>query len=285
MDVTESEHGMSDLARSEADLGAATRTSGTGSGGVIAARAIFLAVFLLIWQGAVAAGLANPAFVSTPASVVQSLWHLFRDGGVVPDLGTTLLEIMIAFVLSVVFGIASAVVLDRNDWLNRIVSPFLTAFNSMPRIALGPLFVLWFGIGVASKVVLAFSLGYFIMLLSTLGGLRNVDRDLLLMSRLFGASELRLFRHVRLPWALPGIFAGLKLTLIYCSAGAVIGEMIAAKSGLGLLVQTFSGRFDVAGVMALILIVALMVMGLTSLMDLIERRLLEWSKGSTDVPG
>ena len=175
--------------------------------------------------------------------------------------------------------------LDRNDWLNRIVSPFLTAFNSMPRIALGPLFILWFGIGIASKVVLAFSLGYFIMLLSTLGGLKNVDRDLLLMSRLFGASELRLFRDVRLPWALPSIFAGLRLTLIYCSAGAVIGEMIAAKSGLGLLVQTFSGRFDVAGVMALILVVAIMVMALTSLMDLSERRLLAWSKGSTDVPG
>jgi NitT/TauT family transport system permease protein len=123
------------------------------------------------------------------------------------------------------------------------------------------------------------------MLLSTLGGLKNVDRDLLLMSRLFGASEARLFFHVRLPWALPGIFAGLKLTLIYCSAGAVIGEMIAAKSGLGLLVQTFSGRFDVAGVMALILIVAFTVMTFTSLMDLSERRLFEWNKGSTDVPG
>jgi NitT/TauT family transport system permease protein len=192
---------------------------------------------------------------------------------------------MIAFVASVVFGVASAVVLDRNNWLDRIISPFLTAFNSMPRIALGPLFILWFGIGIASKIALAFSLGYFIMLLSTLGGLKNVDRDLLLMSRLFGASELRLFRHVRFPWALPSIFAGLKLTLIYCSAGAVIGEMIAAKSGLGLLVQTFSGRFDVAGVMALILIVAFIVMTLTSLMDAIERRLLEWSKGSTDVPG
>jgi NitT/TauT family transport system permease protein len=208
-----------------------------------------------------------------------------QNGDVVSNLGTTMLEIVIAFVASVVLGISSAVILDRNEWLNRIIAPFLTALNSMPRIALGPLFILWFGIGIASKVVLAFSLGYFIMLLSTLGGLKTVDRDLLLMSRLFGASQLRLFRHVRLPWALPGIFAGLKLTLIYCSAGAVIGEMIAATSGLGLLVQTLSGRFDVAGVMALILIVALMVMALTSVLDLTERRLLAWSKGSTDVPG
>ena len=276
---------MTDVANSEANLGAAVRPAGPRSASIFAARALFLAVILGLWQGAVALGLANAAFVSTPAGVAQSLWQLVRDGEVFPDLGTTVLEIVLAFALSVVFGIASAVVLDRNDWLNRIVSPFLTAFNSMPRIALGPLFILWFGIGIASKVVLAFSLGYFIMLLSTLGGLKNVDRDLLLMSRLFGASELGLFRHVRFPWALPGIFAGLKLTLIYCSAGAVIGEMIAAKSGLGVLLQSFSGRFDVAGVLALILIVALLVMLLTSLMDLAERRLLEWSRGSTDVPG
>jgi NitT/TauT family transport system permease protein len=284
MDGIEGEHAMTDLTSSEAGLGSATRPGGR-SMPILVARALFLVLILAVWQGAVAAGLADAAFISTPVNVAQSLWDLFRNGGLIPNLGTTLLEIVIAFTASVVFGIGSAVILDRNDWVNRIVSPFLTALNSMPRIALGPLFILWFGIGIASKVVLAFSLGYFIMLLSTLGGLKNVDRDLLLMSRLFGASELRLFRHVRLPWALPGIFAGLKLTLIYCSAGAVIGEMIAATSGLGLLVQTLSGRFDVAGVMALILVVALMVMALTSLMDLTERRLLEWSKGSTDVPG
>lgn len=276
---------MSDLASSEAALGSTSRASESRAVSIFAMRVLFMGLVLAAWQGAVAVGLADAAFISTPVSVAQSLWLLFKGGEIFPHLGTTLLEIVIAFVLSVVFGISSAVILDRNDWLYRIISPFLTALNSMPRIALGPLFILWFGIGLASKVVLAFSLGYFIMLLSTLGGLKNVDRDLLLMSRLFGASEFRLFRHVRLPWALPSVFAGLKLTLIYCSAGAVIGEMIAAKSGLGLLVQTFSGRFDVAGVMALILVVALMVMTLTSLMDLAERRLLEWSKGSTDVPG
>lgn len=276
---------MSDLARSEASLGSATRVAGGQSWPILLARLLFLVGLLAIWQGAVAAGLISAAFVSTPFNVLQSLWRLLRSGTLMANLVTTLLEIVIAFVLSVVFGIASAILLDRNDWLNRIFSPFLTALNSMPRIALGPLFILWFGIGISSKVVLAFSLGYFIMLLSTLGGLKNVDRDLLLMSRLFGASELRLFRHVRFPWALPGIFAGLRLTLIYCSAGAVIGEMIAAKSGLGLLVQSFSGRFDIAGVMAVILVVACMVMALTSVMDLIERRVLAWSKGSTNVPG
>lgn len=275
---------MSDVTRTEAALEAGTRVRGPRSGGLALARGLFLLALLALWQGAVAAGLADAAFVSSPLDVARSLERLIRSGEILPHLVTTLTEVLLAFALSVVLGIASAVILDRNEWLNRIVSPFLTAFNSMPRIALGPLFVLWFGIGIASKVVLAFSLGYFIMLLSTLGGLRTVDRDLLLMSRLFGASEIGLFRHVRLPWAVPGIFAGLKLALIYCSAGAVIGEMIAARSGLGLLVQTLSGSFDIAGVMALILVVAAMVMALTSLMEFLERVLLAWSKGSTNVP-
>lgn len=280
---------MTDFARSEAALDTAvagTASDGTSddSRGIVAARVACLGLFLAAWQGTVAAGLANAAFISTPAAVARSFWQLFESGEVLPHLATTLTEVAIAFTLSVVFGIASAIVLDRHDRFNRIISPFLTAFNSMPRIALGPLFILWFGIGIASKVVLAFSLGFFIMLLSTLGGLKNVDRDLLLMSRLFGADEARLFRHVRFPWALPSVFAGLKLTLIYCSAGAVIGEMIAARSGLGVLLQSYSGRFDVAGVLALIFLVAMLVMVSTSFLELVESRLLSWSKGSTNVP-
>ncbi len=275
---------MTEIIRGEANLGAALSSTGQRPALVLAARMVFLFAFLALWQGAVAAGIANPAFVATPLGVARSLIHLISGGELLPNLATTLVEILISFVTSVIFGVASAIILDRNALLHQTFSPFLTAFNSMPRIALGPLFILWFGIGITSKAVLAFSLGYFIVLLSTLGGLRNVDRDLLLMSRLFGASEARLFWHVRLPWALPSVFAGLRLSLIYCSAGAVIGEMIAAQSGLGLLVQSFSGRFDVAGVIAVILVVALMVMVLTSLMDVCERRLLAWSKGSTDVP-
>jgi len=276
---------MTNAVHSEAGLGSATREAGGSPGRIHLARAALLVILIAVWQGAVAVGWANPAFISSPVAIAGSLWSLVAGGELLPHLATTLIEILIAFTLSVVLGVASALFLDRHDGVNRVVSPFLTAFNSMPRIALGPLFILWFGIGITSKVVLAFSLGYFIMLLSTLGGLKNVDRDLLLMSRLFGASELRLFRDVRAPWALPSIFAGLKLTLIYCSAGAVIGEMIAAKSGLGLLVQTFSGQFDVAGVMALILVVAFMVMALTSGLDALERRFLIWNKGLSDVPG
>lgn len=247
-------------------------------------RVLVLLGFLGLWQSAVLIGVADPAFVSTPWAVAIALWKLVSKGTIWPHLQTTFSEVGIAFVLSVILGLLGAVLLDRSERLHSVVSPYLAAFNSMPRIALGPLFILWFGIDMTSKIVLATSLGFFIILLSTLGGLRNVDRDMLLMSRLFGASDARLFWYVRLPWALPSVFAGLKLTLIYCTSGAVIGEMIAAQSGLGLLLQTFSGQFDIASVLAVMVILVVVVVLLTSIIDLFERRLLIWSKGSTDVP-
>jgi NitT/TauT family transport system permease protein len=240
---------------------------------------------LLAWQATVSLDLAEPAFVSDPRSVADALWGLLRTEELWTNLRTTGVEVLIAFGLSAALGVAAAILLDRHASVNAVLAPFLTALNSMPRIALGPLFILWFGIGIKSKVVLAVSLGFFIVLVAMMGGLKNVDRDMLLMSRLFGASDRRLFWHVRLPWALPSLFAGLRLTLVYCTSGAVIGEMIAAQSGLGLLLQTYSSQFDIANVLAVLLILVALVSLLTGIMELVERRLLRWSAGSTDVPG
>lgn len=248
-------------------------------------RILVLVVFLMFWHLSVAYGLADQAFVSTPGAVAEALVRLFKNGEVWAHLNTTFSEVGIAFFWSVVLGMSAAVLLDRNERLNLLLSPYLAAFNSMPRIALGPIFILWFGIGMTSKVILAISLGFFIILMSTMGGLRNVDRDLLLMSRLYGASNLRLFLYVRLPWALPSVFAGLKLTLIYCTSGAVIGEMIASQRGLGLLLQTYSGQFDIASVLAVMVILVVAVVLLTALIVQMERKFLGWTQGTTDVPG
>jgi NitT/TauT family transport system permease protein len=258
---------------------------GSGRAWLITARLLVLVAMLGAWQAAVPLGLADEAFVSTPRDVANALWTLLGTAELWTNLRTTLVEVLVAFAISAVLGTAAAIFLDRNRRVNAVLSPFLTALNSMPRIALGPLFILWFGIGLSSKVVLATSLGFFIVLLAMMGGLRNVDRDMLLMSRLYGASERRLFWHVRLPWSLPGLFAGLRLTLVYCTGGAVIGEMIAAQSGLGLLLQTYSSQFNIPGVLAILLVLVVLVSMLTGVIEIIERRLLRWSAGSTDVPG
>lgn len=248
-------------------------------------RTMLLVAFLLAWHFAVQLGFADAAFISTPIAVCKALVKLFTEADVLSHLGTTATEVAIAFCLSVVLGMVCAVFLDRSERTRELLSPYIAAFNSMPRIALGPIFILWFGIGLTSKVVLATSLGFFIILVSTLGGLRTVDRDMLLMSRLYGASDMKLFWYVRLPWALPSVFASLKLTLIYCTSGAVIGEMIAATSGLGLLLQTYSGQFDIASVMAVMVILIVAVVVLTAALEQIEKRLLGWANGITDIPG
>lgn len=250
-----------------------------------AGRLLLLLTFLLAWHFSVQLGWADSAFVSTPTDVGAALIQLFTRGDIWPHLRTTAVAVAISFCTSVVLGMASAIFLDRNELIHNLLSPYVAAFNSMPRIALGPIFILWFGIGIASKIVLATSLGFFIILMATMGGLRTVDRDMLLMSRLYGASNIQLFWRVRLPWALPSVFAGLRLTLIYCTAGAVIGEMIAATSGLGLLLQTYSGQFNIAGVLAVMVVVVLAVVVLTAVIDLIERRLLRWAHETTDIPG
>jgi NitT/TauT family transport system permease protein len=250
-----------------------------------AERLALLLGFLLVWQLSVQFGFADSAFVSSPLAVWQALVRLFTEAGILSHLLTTAFEVAASFCASVVLGVLGAVFLDRSERARNLLGPYIAALNSMPRIALGPIFILWFGIEMASKVVLATSLGFFIMLMSTLGGLRTVDRDMLLMSRLYGASNVQLFWHVRLPWALPSVFAGLKLTLIYCTGGAVVGEMIAAKSGLGVLVQTYSSQFDVAAVLAVMVILILAVVLLSALLEQLEHRLLRWARGTTDVPG
>lgn len=283
MDLAQTEDKVATLSSSAPSTSPNTRARGPWA--LYVGRVLVLVGIVLVWHIAVTTGLANPAFISSPEAVFKALLNLFTDADVLSNLATTAIEVAIAFAISVVLGIASAVVLDRNERLSSLLSPYIAALNSMPRVALGPVFILWFGIGMASKIVLAASLGYFIVVVSTLGGLRTVDRDLLLMSRLYGASNLRLFWHVRLPWALPSVFAGLKLTLIYCASGAVIGEMIAAKSGLGLLIQTFSGQFDIASVLAVMVVIVICEVVIITAFEWLERRLLAWAHGSTDVPG
>jgi NitT/TauT family transport system permease protein len=252
--------------------------------GLVTMRVVLLVLLVLGWQASVSLGVVDEAFVATPRTVADATWSMLHTAELWTNLRTTLTEVLVAFAISAVLGMAAAIFLDRNRTVNAVVGPFLTALNSMPRIALGPLFILWFGIGIKSKIVLATSLGFFIVLVAMMGGLRNVDRDMLLMSRLYGASERHLFWYVRLPWSLPGLFAGLRLTLVYCTGGAVIGEMIAAQSGLGLLLQTYSSQFNIAQVLAILLVLVVMVSVLTGLLEVVENRLLRWSAGSTDVP-
>jgi NitT/TauT family transport system permease protein len=230
------------------------------------------------WSASVHLGLLSRTFVSTPEDVGQFLVDNFSHE-ILVNTAATLGATLIAFVLSGAAGVLAGLLLVELPYLKRVCDPYLTAFNSMPRIALGPIFILWFGIGVTSKVALAFSLGFFIVLTSTFAGIRNIDPTLLRLSRSLGCSGWQQFTKITLPWAIPGVFAGLKLALIYSFLGVVTSEMLASKVGLGQLIMYYSGILRMDAVFGILLIMAVCAVILTLIADRIEAALLgSWTE-------
>lgn len=253
------------------------RLSGTGLKLQLGRLAIGVG-FCLLWWSAVRFGLISAFHVSTPDAVALYLVRAV-PGELVPHIGATLAAMLSAFVLSAVLGIVGGLVLVEFPYLRRLLDPYLTGFNSMPRIALAPIFILWFGIGSSSKIALALSLGFFIVLNSTIAGVRNIDPMLLRLSRTLGCSPAERFWKITLPWALPTVFAGLKLALIYSFLGVVTSEMIASKSGLGYMVMYYSGIFRIDAVLGILFVMAIVAIMLTAIADFIEHRLVgHWTE-------
>lgn len=236
-------------------------------------RIAVLLVFCLIWYLLVQYGYLNALFVSSPDAVVKFLLQNFTDE-IFSNAIETLMATLIAFTLSAVLGIAFGLFLYEFPWVKKILDPFLTAMNSLPRIALAPIFILWFGIGLPSKIALAFSLGFFIVLNSTIAGIKNVDLTLLRLSKSLGCTPWQQFRKIMLPWAVPSIFAGFKLALIYSFLGVVTSEMIASKMGLGQLIMYYSGLLRMDAVLGILVVLAVCAVCITYLADKIEAALI-----------
>jgi len=236
-------------------------------------RLLIFGVFAFAWWAAVELRWIDRFFFSSPVDIARFL----RDQFVVeilPNSLDTLLAMLIAFALSGLAGVAAGLLLFELPGVKRTIDPFLTALNSMPRIALAPIFILWFGIGIASKVALAFSLGFFIVLISTYGGIRNVDPTLIRLSRSLGCTARQQFVKIMLPWAIPSVFAGLKLALIYSFLGVVTSEMLASKVGLGQLIMYYSGILRMDAVLGILFVMAVYAVLLTVIADWIEATLL-----------
>lgn len=230
------------------------------------------------WELSVALGLVNPFWVSSPSRIWGALVAVSLSGDLLYHAWASFFESVVGFVVGAAVGILAGFVLARWPRLDEVLDPYLTALNSLPRVALAPLFILWFGIGSLSKIVVAFTLVVFILVLNTLAGARSVDPDLQVVARLLGASRRQLFVKVILPAAAPTIFAGLRLGLVYALLGAVVGEMLAATKGLGYLLTFYAGSFNVAGLMAMLLVLALLATALNEIMRALERRMLRWSE-------
>jgi NitT/TauT family transport system permease protein len=240
-------------------------------------HALFLFVFIAVWELAARQGYLDPAFFGRPSGIAQYLY----DGFVVHpvlwlDLAYTIGETFASFLLGSVLAIGLGLVFTAFPRFERAADPYLTVLNAMPRIALVPLFLLWFGLGIGSKIAVGTSLSFFIVLASTVAGIRSVSGDLLTLTRSLGVTAVQRFLHVTLPSAIPVIAAGLRLALVYSMLGVIGAEMIAAEHGLGQRLAYMQTSFNMNGIMGLLLVLALLGMLVTSAMTRLERALLSW---------
>ena len=233
---------------------------------VVAARIAVIAAILGVWQLVVAVGLVDAFWISTPVLIVEEMWHLVESGNLVSDVAVTVYEALIAFVVSSALGVMCGLLLARSPFWDEV---------------LAPLIILWFGIGVLAKVVTAFTLVFFILLVNTLGGAKNVDNDILTIARLMGASERDILWKVTFPSALPWIFTGLNLGLTYSLLGVIVAEILASNHGLGYLIAASAASFNTAGVFAGLITLAVVAWLFSMIMRKIEARLLRWKPSLT----
>lgn len=234
------------------------------------------------WEFVARAKLMNPVFIGMPSEIFTSFVQVLSGSVLRVDAVATVVSTVIGFVLAAAVGVAMAMVLTQAPVLDEMVQPFFTALNSMPRVALAPLFVMWFGVGLESKVALSASLVFFVVLLNTMAGIQGVDRDHIALARSLGASPIEIFWKIKLPSAVPSIFAGMELGMIYGFLGTVAGEMLAGAVGLGVRLQEYSGLFRTNDFFAVLLLLVCITTAISLFLRAVRRSLLRWqSLGAT----
>lgn len=231
------------------------------------------AVLLLgAWEWAARAELVDSINVSHPVGIFHYLVEIFRTGEVWPHLWATTYAAILGLLLGSTLGILAGVFLDIAPTVSRAVDPYIIVLNSMPRPALAPIFLLWFGFGPVPKVLIAASIVFFVLLLTTRAGLQTVDRDIQMLMKVFGMSRRQQFLKVRLMNATPSIIAGLRLGAVYAVLGVVVTEMVASQLGLGQLVVFETGRFNTDGAFAVIFLLAIIATLIDQCISVVQKR-------------
>lgn len=242
---------------------------------VTVSRILIVVVTLTSWEFA-SGRIVSDFWVSSPSGVFGAFKTFWSDGVLWPAVQTTLTETAIGFVGGAAVGIIVGLVFGISPIIARTLDPFFVGLNSIPRVALIPLFILWFGIGLETKVLFAATLVFFPVFMNTFAGARDVDRDLIDVIRVMGASRLASVRKVLIPSALVWVFAGLRMSIPFALIGAVIAEMFTADNGLGYLISVSANQYDTAGSFAAIFITTLLGLALTYLVTLLEARTMRW---------
>ncbi|MFF4507513.1 ABC transporter permease [Streptomyces sp. NPDC001401] len=242
---------------------------------------IGLAAFVIGgWQAFTTWGIVDPFFFGQPSGIARRLADLFQNGtefgSFYQNIWTTIQEALVGFALGAVTGVIFGVALGQSRFLADVLGPYIKMVNAIPRIVLGSIFIVAFGIGVLPKILLAAVLVFFIVFFNAFQGVREVDPNILANTRVLGASQLQTIRHVIVPSALTWIIASLHSAFGFAIVGALVGEVLGAQRGLGLVIKTAQNQFDPNGVFATMLVISVIVLGAEWLIGKLEHRLLSW---------
>lgn len=237
--------------------------------------AIFLIFVLVLWQGVIEIFHVSPYMIPAPTAIAASLidqFHLLMAAALV-----TGKEVLVGFLLAAIVGVALALIIARFNLLGRAIYPLVVLFQTVPKVALAPIFILWFGYDLAPKVALIVVIAFFPVSLDMLAGLQSVERGFVALMRSVGASETQILLRVRLPYALPHLMSGLKVAITFSVIGAIVGEFAGASAGLGYMIQFASTQLDTALVFAALTIVSALGAICYYAVELIEKVVIPWA--------
>ena len=243
-------------------------------------RYLILVVFLGGWELLARTKLIDDFFFSKPSDIAARLctWVTegTSEGSLWYHLWVTMEESMLGFITGSVAGIVAGIALGRNRMMADVFSIYIKVINSIPRVVLAPIFIMIFGLGLTSKVALSFVMVFFVVFANAFQGVREADRNLLANAQILGARGWQLTRTVVVPSAMSWIFASLHVSFGFAIVGAIVGEFVGARYGIGLLINVAKGSFDAAGMYAAIVIIMVVALAAEYLMTLVENRLARW---------
>jgi NitT/TauT family transport system permease protein len=238
---------------------------------------VFVA-FVAFWEWAVRAWQLPPFLVPAPSAVAAALAAGLASQLYLAHFWVTMSEALAGFLIAAAAGIVTGAVIAQFRLVEQTLYPYLVALQTLPKIAIAPLIIVWFGFGITSKIVIAAMVSFFPVLVNVIVGLKTVDKGKLDLMRSLNASRWQTFRMVKLPNALPFVFAGLDVAIVFSVLGAIVGEFVGAQRGLGNLILQFNFSLDIAGVFAVLILLSVLGVSLHLLMQALQRRLVFWAE-------
>jgi sulfonate transport system permease protein len=218
----------------------------------------------------------DPRFIGQPSQIIHYLFEEIRRGEIWTDAAITFWEIMLGYAIGAVAGGLTGFALGFRPQLARIVEPYILIFAAIPKIAIAPIIIIALGIGTQSKVAIVVSMVFFLMFYAVFSGVKQIEPDFIHQARIMGANRYEVIGYIVIPAIAPNIFDGLKTSIIFAVIGALIGEFIAAKAGLGYYILNASGAFNINGIWVGVILIVALVFVLTTTIGIAERRVLRW---------